>query len=235
MGLKEKYKVTRKLEEQEAYDQQVNEAVKAKRRLQLASRMQACIRGWLTRKRIVQAMDNRIEFSAWLNKLPELLQSQLSELQHEVHDLLYDQEDKESSATKIQGWWRCILAQRAMAIIRCNEALGALFHQMNSAAIVIQAWYRGQATKACLRNKIQAKLREAGEEKMKEMQWGLKCVIHIQRRIREKQARTAMRILAQKSVKDLTLPFTTVHDTQAGEDENEILVDTWRPQPVIDK
>lgn len=164
------------------------------RRLKLASRMQACVRGWLTRKRFVCALNrelvNQVGIAALL---PDQLRDQLKGLQHHVHDLQYHHEDRVHACVRLQAWWRSISARRIVWVLRLTNQINALHRRMNAAAMKIGAWYRAHEARNRFRTQIQINMGLARARQMQEMELCLQVVIRLQRNIRAKLARKKVR------------------------------------------
>merc|ERR1740138_761834 len=126
-------------------------------------------------------------------QLPDLLRQQLKSLQHGVHDLEFLAEHRLAAAVKLQAWWRGIMGQRIMKVIRLSRVLELVTERMSRSATVIQAWYKGVTTKLSLRNIIRLRIEETRKLEASIMETALKCIIQIQRGYRSKLARRAMR------------------------------------------
>ncbi|CAE7271384.1 aceE [Symbiodinium natans] len=46
-------------------------------------------------------------------------------------------------ATRLQAWWRCILAKRVARCLRINCTMWRILQTMVNASLKIQSWYRG--------------------------------------------------------------------------------------------
>eukprot|EP00439_Symbiodinium_sp_Y106_P063117 s83_g9.t1 len=131
---------------------------------------------------------------------------QLYTLHHSLHSLKYGPVDREQGATKLQGWWRCILAKRVARCLRINCAIWRLRDRMVNSAVKIQSWYRGLK----IRRKWQETLRQALRKQRKSDE------IRLQNQIR------VVRVL-QKAIRVYLARRRLVRSLEAG------YVDNWRP------
>merc|ERR1719401_2048940 len=115
-----------------------------------------------------------------------MLKEQLMQLQHGVHDLVYRPEDHVDSAVRIQAWWRAIIARRVVKVIRWSQKLLVIGSQMSSAAIVIQARFRGSMAYRKYRDQICRRMLETSRKQYREMELAMYCIIHIQQSYRAK-------------------------------------------------
>jgi len=234
-------KVASKEEKEEGRNQSLNAAEREKRRLQVTSRLQSVVRGWLVRKRIVAAMDHRtVQNLRRAAQLPDLLRKQLKQLQHSTHALKYRDEERFIAAVKLQAWWRLIAARRVVKLIQWSQMLQAISAHMGVAATNIQAWYRGVTTKLSLRDQIQERMDQTREKQFRDMEIALHCIIQIQRGYRAKLARR-QRIRLQLALLGLPapdlfdLPPTPDFDRRSTKrsclEESKlptVLIDSWR-------
>lgn len=230
--LKKQLKAARLEEQREAREQSMNKAERLQRRLKVTSRMQACVRGWLVRKRVIAALDHRtVQNLRHAAMLPDLLREQLMQLQHGVHDLKYKPEGKVVAAVKLQAWWRSIAARRVVKVVQLSNLLQAIGGQMAKAATVIQAWFRGATTKLKWRNAIISRMLATREQQYRDMVTALRSIVQIQRGYRAKLARrmlTEVRGCATVEIEPRESPIPS----RASVDEEEtkaLLIDTWAP------
>jgi hypothetical protein len=233
--LKQAHKAAVKEEQREARERSMNQAERLQRRLKVTSRMQACVRGWLVRKRVIAALDHRtVQNLRHAAMLPDLLREQLKSLQHGTHDLKYRTEEREAAATKLQNWWRSIVKGRVEKIVQLARILQGIGDHMAAAATVIQAWYRGMTTKLRMRCRIRAAMEATKQQQIRDMVVALHSIVQIQRKYRGKLARAERkRLLAERGLAisaasgHLSLALSTV---SAEEEDSKLrLVDTWRP------
>lgn len=235
-GLVEELKEARKEEEREARDQRKNHAQRLQRRIQVTSRMQACVRGWLVRRRFIAALDHRIvDRMAVSAMLPDMLRDQLQGLQHNIHDLLYRPSDHEDAAVKLQAWYRSILARRVVSVVRIAEKMRLIAVRMNAAVTRIQSWYRGLVTRQRMQVQIRLKLDLTRQHQWEEMQQGVHYIIKIQTWFRNKLAAVELRrrMAAQQVMWDALMaksPTAAGAPLSIGNEGEEevVLVDTWR-------
>lgn len=223
----------RKFEKKVAREQTLNRAERLQRRLKVTSRMQAVVRGWLVRKRIIAALDkSKCQNLRQAAMLPDLLRTQLIELQHGVHDLEFRPEDREAAATKLQAWWRAMAGRRVVEIVKLSIVLQVVTARMAAAAVVVQAWYRGVSTKLRMRNLIRLRLLERRKTEVIEMQHALRCIIQIQRAFRTKLAWRSLcdRQAIMDELKHEAARFTPESNMEAiCDDITGNMVDTWGP------
>lgn len=247
-------KVASKEEKEEGRNQSLNAAEREKRRLQVTSRLQSVVRGWLVRKRIVAAMDHRtVQNLRRAAQLPDLLRKQLKQLQHSTHALKYRDEERQIAAVKLQAWWRLIAARRVVKLIQWAHMMQVISAQMAVAATKIQAWHRGVTTKLSLRDQIQEKMDQTRQQQFRDMEIALHCIIQIQRGYRAKLARRQrvrlqleLRGLSAADVASLSaeecsalqleLPPTPAFDRKRSKRASlqacklpGVLIDSWRP------
>lgn len=233
-SLKRQLKEARLTEEREAREQTMNRAERLQRRLKVTSRMQACVRGWLVRKRVVAALDHRTTMNLkHAAQLPDLLRQQLKSLQHGVHDLEFLAEHRLAAAVKLQAWWRAIMGQRIMKVIRLSRVLQLITDRMSRSATVIQAWYKGVTTKLRLRFIIRLRIEETRKLEASIMETALKCIIQIQRGYRSKLARRAMRqrrhLASQaRQLHDESESSSTMVEEKV-DNHHTSFIDSWRP------
>lgn len=233
-------KVASKEEKEEGRNQSLNAAEREKRRLQVTSRLQSVVRGWLVRKRIVAAMDHRtVQNLRRAAQLPDLLRKQLKQLQHDTHALKYRDEERFIAAVQLQAWWRVIAARRVVKLIQWSHMLRAISAHMGVAATKIQAWFRGVTTKLSLRDQIQERMDQTREKQFRDMEIALHCIIQIQRGYRAKLARR-QRIRLQ--LEALGLPAPDLFELPPTPDRRSskraaslqaskvpgVLIDSWR-------
>lgn len=235
--LKDKLKAARKKEQLEARQMTMDKAARLQRKMKVTSHMQAAVRGWLVRRRVVKALDH----SAMQNlnhaaMLPSILRDQLRDLQHGVHDLKYREDERLVAAVRLQAWWRSIIARRVVKVIRIYHTLRVIRQAMSSAALSIQAWYRGTRTKLRLRNAIRARMEDTRRKQYQNMETALKCIIQIQRGFRGKLARgrrvdmeeARQSLIHARTIRGASPLFTEKLAMIAAEDE-PVLIDTWQP------
>lgn len=233
--LNEDLKNAQKNELREARDRKMNNAERLARRQKVTSRLQASVRGWLVRKRVIEALDHRAGHNlAMAAMLPGQLKSNLRQLQHGTHDLLYREEDRVAGAVKLQAWWRGIVARRVVKVMRVSQIMQGIVSQMAAAATLVQARYRGATMYRKWRSEIRHRIELTRQQQFREMEVGMRCIIQIQRGVRSKQARKrleeARAKLAAASLEMLErgspIPSGA---TGAEEDEERTFIDTWRP------
>jgi hypothetical protein len=222
--LREKLRIAQRAESKEARDRTMNNIAKMQQRLQVTARLQACVRGWLYRRRVVAAMRAKsVQTSLISDKMPGLLRRQLHDLQHEVHGLQYRAEDRVDASLKLQAWWRAIVARRVVKLAQLSRALQVLVQRMEAAAIVVQAWFRGTTTKLRLRGEIQARIAATKHLQYLEIEVALKCIIQIQRGYRAKLAKRLVyhKFLESELADKIPPRVAVVRERQ--------LIDSWRP------
>jgi len=244
IGLERDLKDARKDERQKARERSINQAARLQRRQKVTSHLQACVRGWIVRRRIVAAMDlTKVQSLKRAAMLPDLLRDQLEELQHDVHDLKYRSEEREAAAVQLQSWWRMLTACRFAKVLQLTRAIQSIGRRMEAAAIVVQAWYRGVSIKLKLRDEIRLRMEQSRQKQLRVMESALHSIIQIQRGFRAKLARgERLRFsvanerskVSWKSAasKASSLPLTATRGSSCASTvgvEVPNLVDTWSP------
>jgi len=202
------------------------------RRRKLASRMQAAVRGWLSRRKFVIRLHREFADQVGMAALlPDQLQDQLKALQHNVHDLEYSAEDRVRAAVRLQAWWRSVTARRAVWVLQVASQMRRVHARMVAAAMRIQAWFRAYETRTRFRVQILINMGLRCSQQMEDMERLLQLVVRLQRAVRGRIARRrvqeARRILTgseqRQSLGDM------VEAQRAAVARPTALVDSWQP------
>jgi len=119
-------------------------------REEAATRIQAAVRRmWVVRFVLPEVAD------AYRLKLLEAgrveLAGSLMSLRHTMHGLLYLDDHVERAATRIQAWWRGVLAVRVVSVLRIRRKMEEVHEIMGRAAGRVQARARGLRGRAACR------------------------------------------------------------------------------------
>lgn len=194
----------------------------------IACRMQAHIRGWLVRKRLVTAMQKeRVHQLGIAAQLPEQLREKLMDLQHNVHDLKYQPEHRLDAIVRIQAFWRGVMACRIVTVLRVNRKIVELYARMEAASTKIASWFRGNSARLRFRFRIELGLQTTRARQMKEMEQALRLIIRLQRCVRARQARERVaQLFEERERSGYISQILALQDTGA---EAPVMIDTWRP------
>jgi len=206
-----------------------NRAFRQERAQRLAMRMQACIRGWLVRKRVVVALNKELAAQAGVAAcMPDQLRDQLRDLKHTVHELKYQPDHRHAATVRLQAWWRGFLARRVVAVLRVAKKMREVYHRMSVAATKLSAWYRAISTRLRYRDEIRARMRETFDRQMEEMALGLQTIIKLQRAFRAKLALRRLEAFREAFGSD-QLDDESEADADTQVPTLSLLVDSWRP------
>lgn len=207
----------------------------------LTKRLQACIRGWLRRKRFVLAINTELAAEAgFASLLPDQLRDQLRVLKHTVHDLKYQGEHRERAIIRLQAFWRGMLGRRVVRVLWVSNYMRQVYLQMDLAATRISAWHRSVSTRLKYREVIYTHMRETSLRQFTEMVEGLKIVVKLQRAFR---ARLAVRNVTRRRSAAanilngcLGMVFTLPEGNGESDDDSDDgarNVDSWRPGGLL--
>lgn len=158
------------------------------RRHEMARKIQAVLRGFLVRRFVATTMRMQVQVKSSHGDR-EVLHDQIQSLQHNVHDLVFQSQEKARAVTTIQLWWRAVCARRLVQVIKVVKAVRHLQRRLEAAATVIQSCYRGHRARLQYFELIR-EVTEASRRRMvleTERHWC--CVLLVQRAIRSYLAR----------------------------------------------
>lgn len=190
---------------------QQNERIIYWRHMKYSIRLQAAIRGWLQRVRFKKFLLLEAASRKALITSPILLQMQLRDLRHTLHDLVNTMEDKTKMAVRIQAWWRMLLMSRTARVLKLFAEVRLLCNRMQAAGRQIQSWFRGCMVRGLYRAKIVSMVEKTRALKRAEWFRKLLLIVKIQRTVR---AYFARKRISQR---------ITERDGMNAE------IDTWRP------
>jgi len=120
-----------------------------------ATKIQALVRSFFVRRQVLPIV-LEAKRKEELEKSRVALTDTMLGLHQNIHDLAFLQEDRRSAATRIQAWWRGVLAKRLVAIIRLRHHLVKVGLRMAKAATILGAYSRGrQARMGCFRLRLE--------------------------------------------------------------------------------
>lgn len=210
----------RQLEGEERRRLEESRITEQEKRLKLRARFQSAVRSVVREQRAMAAIATP---SPDLVALGEQLEDQLYTLHHSLHSLKYGPVDREQGATKLQGWWRCILAKRVARCLRINCAIWRLRDRMVNSAVKIQSWYRGLK----IRRKWQETLRQALRKQRKSDEIRLQNQIRV---VRVLQKAIRVYLARRRLVRSLEAgPQLLRESTDDSHSKNSRYVDNWRP------
>jgi hypothetical protein len=197
--LEEQRKVRRKVEkrledarEKEAlhYADKRKTRVADARRNEAARTIQAALRGYFIRRYMASTIDaSTVQLKAAIAADPEILPDQLQSLGQSIHDLVFQEQDRDQAAMTIQCWWRMVLGQRLFRVNWIAEKVRAVGVRFDSAATSIQSWWRGQMERRQYLELIREVTEASRRRMVEETDRHLRCVLRVQRVIRGHLAR----------------------------------------------
>ena len=122
-------------------------------------------------------------------RLPEQLRESLGDMRQTVHDLKYGRGAHESSATRVQAWWRSILARRVVRVLAVARACAQLHARLRGAATRIQSWIRKTIAVRRFQPLIERGLLERQARRIQEQMAGIRATILLQSAFRRRLAR----------------------------------------------
>lgn len=171
-----------------------------KLKLFYVTKMQALVRSFLVRKHILPTFIEAKETKELFNSRAALADTMLG-LHRNIHDLAHLDKDRRQSATRIQAWWRGVLANRVVAIITLRHHLVKVGARLGKAATRIAAYARGrQARMGCFRLRLEKEkrmqlAREAHEQRM------IRAIVKVQSHVRRRLAIRNVQVRRQLSQK----------------------------------
>lgn len=109
-----------------------------------ASRLQAFFRSYFTRKAIMTALKVWQQREEVTDYLKQGLRVELWKLKQQCHDLQFKEGEQGSAATRIQAFWRGVLAKRLAHVLRASRLVEETRQQVHYAATLINAGARGR-------------------------------------------------------------------------------------------
>jgi len=206
-----------------------------KRRLKVTRQLQSVVRGWLTRRRLMNIFSaHASEQMGIALQQPDKLKTQLTELRHQVHGMLYSEDSRRDAAVRLQAWWRSLLVSRITRLKRFIVQAHAIYKEMDRAALRIQAWFRGMNIYLALRDEIQSKLEETGFRRYKEMEGALLGIVRAQRAVRSWRQQKAMRDQRKQAEDRLRGRIANeAGELELAHEAKEVFVDTWLPRNTL--
>merc|ERR1719201_2628032 len=120
-----------------------------------ATRIQSLGRSYLVRKLVLPSLLEARRLSELESSRVALVESMLG-LHRNIHTLAYVPADQHRAATRIQAWWRAMLAQRVVQILLIRNHFVKRFEKFTRKATDIQARVRGiQARRQCFLLRMQ--------------------------------------------------------------------------------
>eukprot|EP00747_Dinoflagellata_sp_TGD_P165605 gnl/TRDRNA2_/TRDRNA2_187102_c0_seq1.p1 gnl/TRDRNA2_/TRDRNA2_187102_c0~~gnl/TRDRNA2_/TRDRNA2_187102_c0_seq1.p1 ORF type:complete len:594 (-),score=85.28 gnl/TRDRNA2_/TRDRNA2_187102_c0_seq1:63-1844(-) len=232
-NLERRLKTARDREHERSIEAQQKSKEAEARQAEVARKVQSTVRGWLVRRAFAGALQQEFITKTKLQvQQPDLLRDQLLELQHSVHDLVYQDQDQDAAVTRIQAWMRGIFARRVVTILKIAARLRLLNSGMDECATRIQAWYRGYRCWIVMREELQDIKTRALVEKKQQMNLAMKGVIRVQQGIRIFLARKRLQRQREALEGSESHPtLTTDWADSEGTGHNEppsMTLDTWR-------
>mmetsp|Transcript_34489 Transcript_34489/g.78718 ORF Transcript_34489/g.78718 Transcript_34489/m.78718 type:complete len:520 (+) Transcript_34489:61-1620(+) len=210
------------------------EEEKRKRKMKVTRHFQTVVRGWLTRRRLMKIFSSHAsEQMGIASQQPDKLKTQLTELQHQVHGMLYTEDSRRVAAIRLQAWWRSVLVARITQLKRFIVRAHSLYKEMEDAAIRIQAWYRGITIHLSLKDEIHAKLEETGFRRFKEMELALLGIVRAQRAVRSWRQQKAIRDQRRQAEERQRRRNEAGGNTALPHEAGEVFVDTWLPRNTL--
>lgn len=165
-----------------------------------ATKIQALIRSFLIRRQVLPTV-LEAKRKKELQKSRVALEDTMLGLHQNIHDLAFLQEDRRNAATRLQKWWRGVLAKRVVAIINLRHQLVQVASQMAKAATQISAIARGrQARRGCFQLRLQKEQRNQQAEK-RQNDHMIRSIIKLQSHVRRRRA--MKNIQERKAAKEL--------------------------------
>lgn len=203
-------------------------------RASLRKRFQRAVRLVITRRHFLDSLNKELQEQTILGpQLPKLLQSQLVNLQHRLHELKYKSEDRTAAALRLQAWWRGTLMRRIVYILRTAYIIAKVRNQMTEAAVKVQRWYASTKARLKWKAKMQFRLHLRQQQEFFLEEHKIRVVVQLQRAVR---ARLARKRLAEAQMANLKLynqwDFLEDETQQqpTAEHLDAILIDGWRPR-----
>jgi len=187
--LTEQLQSARATEGEERQRLELSRTTEQEKRQQLRARFQKAVRSVVREQRAMAAIATP---SPELHALANQLEDQLNSLHHQLHGLKFGQADRERGATKLQAWWRCILAKRVARCLRINHTMWQLLEAMNFAAMRIQSWHRATSIRRRWRSTIEVAMRDWRKSEEVRLQDQLRVVRVLQKAIRVYLAKKRM-------------------------------------------
>lgn len=229
MRLVKELEEARQHEAQEvSWRRQQNERIIYWRHFKYSIRLQAAIRGWLQRVRFKKFLLLEAASRKALITSPILLQMQLRDLRHTLHDLVNTMEDKTKMAVRIQAWWRMLLMSRTARVLKLFAEVRLLCDWMQAAVRKIQSWFRGCMVRGLYRPKIVSMVEKTRALKRAEWFRKLLLIVKMQRTVRAYFARKriSQRIIERDGMNAETVEILPADNEEAIDVPH---IDTWRP------
>lgn len=122
-------------------------------------------------------------------------------LHQNIHDLAHLEKDRCRGATRIQAWWRGVLAKRVVAIISLRHHLVRVGYQMGKAATRIAAYARGrQARMGCFLLRLE-KEKRMQQEREKQQFLRIKAIVRVQSHVRRRRAMKNIAVRREQAAK----------------------------------
>jgi len=127
--------------------------------------MQAYVRGWLVRKFILPLLRAKRDQEE-LETLRVTLGERLLGVHQTIHLLAFLEPERHAAATRIQSWWRAVIAKRIVDVLFIWQRLTDVYTFMSHSAITIQAKQRGVMARAsCLSLRMEREERKLQAKK----------------------------------------------------------------------
>lgn len=181
-----------------------------------ATKVQALVRSFFVRAFVLPSF---LEAKAKreLKKSRMALSDTMLGLHQNIHDLAFLEEDRHVSSTRIQAWWRGVLAKRMVAIVLLRHHLIGVGMRMAKAATRIQAHARGrQARMSCKRLRKEREKRMAQERKKKHDRM-VAAIIKVQSHVRRRSAVKRMQARREFMSKELEGEGASAEARERGE------------------
>lgn len=158
-----------------------------RQRHKYATKIQALVRRYFVR-RFVLPVCLEEKAAAELETSRVALTETMLSLHQNIHDLSHLEEDRRQAATRLQAWWRGLLARRVVAIVRIRRHLAAVHVHLAEAATRISSMARGrQARMGCFHLRMEREERKLQAQRVASDR-KLKAVIKIQSHVRRRAA-----------------------------------------------
>lgn len=179
-----------KLEEKKRLleQRQEEERIFAKKMVKAITLLQAAARAYIARKHDIPKMAEELEVRRIIRNKKDL-SGRLLDLFRTMHSLTFLEEDWRRAATRVQAWWRGILAKRTVKVMIMAETLHRLRMRMLSGATRIQACWRGVVDRRIAAQLAAVRAAIRAEEKRAQDALMLLSVLKIQGAFRVRAAR----------------------------------------------
>ncbi|CAJ1371229.1 unnamed protein product [Effrenium voratum] len=216
--LLEQLHLAREKERQERQRLEESRLTEQEKRAKLRARLQGAVKKVVREQRAMKAIATP---SPDIKELEGKLSEDLSGLRQQIHGLQYTQQDQERGATRIQTWWRTILAKRIARVLRISSTLWRLWQKMGRASVTIQRWFRAYVVRKMWHDTIEMILQRHRKSYQERLDHQIQMVKILQRGVRVYLAK-----------KHLTSSLAAPQEEHRNAGSSKY-VDNWRPASAL--